>query len=242
MTVVQFNCKANRLAPVQSRPVTALHGVTLRRSTTAQQLADLLAERIMAGAFAPGERLRESAIASELGVARNTVREAVRTLELGGLVRYEVNRGAVVISPTPESLDDVYTARERLETAAASRVPTPAQLRAVEAAYEALVDAAHSRDAGRIVEVDLAFHSAIVAILASTRLEQFYADLTQELRFYLMVLSVADREFDNPTALLEEHEVILDALRSGDPGAAVRAVRAHIETNSARLKEILAAR
>ncbi|HEX4816884.1 MAG TPA: GntR family transcriptional regulator [Nonomuraea sp.] len=222
--------------------MSALDGVVLRRSTTAQQLADLLFERVLSGAFKPGDRLRESAIAGELGVARNTVREAVRMLELSGLVRYEVNRGAVVISPTAESLDAVYTARERLEATAASKPPSAGQLKAIEAAFEALVDAAESRDAQRIVQLDLAFHASIVALLESSRLEQFYADLTQELRFYLMVLSVQDREFDNPSALIAEHQAILDAIRSGDPDKAVHEVRAHIQINAQRVKEILAER
>lgn len=78
--------------------------IKLRRTTTAQQVADGLSELIMSGRFEPGTRLRESAIAAELGVSRNTVREAVRVLQLGGLVRHEVNRGAVVITPTSENV------------------------------------------------------------------------------------------------------------------------------------------
>ena len=70
--------------------MSALDGIVLRRSTTAQQVADALSERILAGAFPPGDRLRESAIATELGIARNTVREAVRILQLGGLVRRDL--------------------------------------------------------------------------------------------------------------------------------------------------------
>lgn len=222
--------------------MSALEGLVVRRSTTAQQVADGLSERILAGAFAPGDRLRESAIATELGVARNTIREAVRILELSGLVRYEVNRGAVVISPTPENVEALYAARERLETAAVARTPTPEQLAGITAAFDALVEAADSHDARRIVDRDLAFHSAIVAALDSSRLDEFYAELTQELRFYLTVLSVEDREFENPGVVLAQHEAILSAIRSGDPDRAVAEVRNHIETNARRLKEILAER
>jgi DNA-binding GntR family transcriptional regulator len=222
--------------------MSALDGMVLRRSTTAQQLADGLSERILAGACAAGDRLRESAIASELGVARNTVREAVRILELSGLVRYEVNRGAVVISPTPERVDALYTARERLETAAVSRVPTSEQLAAISEAFDTLVQTADTQDARRIVEKDLAFHTAIVALLDSTRIDEFYAELTRELRFYLMVLSVEDREFESPDVLLAEHEAILAAIRSEDRARAVLEVGAHIETNAHRLKGILAGR
>jgi DNA-binding GntR family transcriptional regulator len=222
--------------------MSALDGMVLRRSTTAQQLADGLSERILAGGFAAGDRLRESAIATELGVARNTVREAVRILELSGLVRYEVNRGAVVISPTPERVDALYTARERLETAAVSRLPTSEQLAAISEAFDALVQTADTQDARRIVEKDLAFHTAIVALLDSTRIDEFYAELTRELRFYLMVLSVEDREFESPDVLLAEHEAILAAIRSEDRARAVLEVGAHIETNAHRLKGILAGR
>src|SRR3954454_16700008 len=156
--------------------MSALDGIELRRSTTAQQVADALSERILAGAFAPGDRLRESAIATELGIAPNTVREAVRILQLGGLVRHEVNRGAVVISPTAENVDALYTARERLETAAVSRVPSSEQLTAIVEAFDALAQAADSRDARLIVDKDLALHSAIVRLLNSSRLEEFYAE------------------------------------------------------------------
>ena len=220
----------------------ALDGLVVRRSTTAQQLADGLSERILAGAFPPGDRLRESAIAAELGVARNTIREAVRILELSGLVRYEVNRGAVVISPTPDNVEALYTARERLETAAVSRTPSPEQLATITGAFDALVEASESHDARRIADRDLAFHSAIVALLDSSRLDEFYAELTQELRFYLMVLSVEDREFENAGGVLAEHAAILSAIRSGDRDRAVAEVRAHIQTNAQRLKEILVER
>lgn len=195
----------------------------------------------MAGGFSAGDRLRESALAAQLGVARNTMREAVRILELSGLVRYEVNRGAVVISPTPAKVDSLYAARERLETAAAARVPTAEQLAAIIAAFDDLIRATESHSASSIVEKDLAFHAAIVAMLDSDRIDDFYAELTRELRFYLMVLSVQDREFENPaTTVLREHQVIVDALRAGNPDRAISEVRAHIDRNAARLKEILA--
>jgi DNA-binding GntR family transcriptional regulator len=222
--------------------MSALDGLVIQRQTAAQQVADGLAARILDGAFGAGDRLRESAIAAELGVARNTVREAVRILELSGLVRHEVNRGAVVISPTPEKVADLYAARERLETAAAARAPRPEHLAELRAAYERLEQAARTHEASRIVQVDLEFHSAIVAMHDSTRLDAFYRELMVELRFYLMVLSVADREYEQPEDLLVEHKEILMAIESGDRDAAVDLVRSHIDRNTARIVDIVAAR
>ncbi|MFD9703074.1 GntR family transcriptional regulator [Lentzea sp. NPDC059081] len=213
--------------------MSALEGLEVRRTTTAQQLADGLSERIMAGAFGPGDRLRESAIAAELGVARNTIREAVRILELTGLVRYEVNRGAVVIAPTREKVEALYTARERLETAAIARTPRPEQLEAITTAFEELEQAA--RTGVGIVDRDLAFHQAIVALLDSSRLDEFFASLTQELRFYLTVLSKSE----TPEEVVAEHRLILDAIRLGDRDRAVAEIRAHVEASVERLNELL---
>jgi DNA-binding GntR family transcriptional regulator len=215
--------------------MSALDGLEVRRTTTAQQLADGLAERIMAGAFGPGDRLRESAIAAELGVARNTIREAVRILELTGLVRYEVNRGAVVIAPTPENVEALYTARERLETAAVARTPRPGQLDAITAAFEQLREAARTGDLRAIVDRDLAFHQAIVALLDSSRLDEFFAAMTKELRFYLTVLTRSE----TPDEVVAEHQVILDAIRLGDRDRAAAEIRAHVDASVRRLKAML---
>lgn len=215
--------------------MSALDGLEVRRTTTAQQLADGLAERIMAGAFGPGDRLRESAIAAELGVARNTIREAVRILELTGLVRYEVNRGAVVIAPTPENVEALYTARERLETAAVARTPRPDRLDAITTAFEELREAARTGDLRAIVDRDLAFHQAIVALLDSSRLDEFFAAMTKELRFYLTVLTRSE----TPDEVVAEHQVIFDAIRLGDRDRAVAEIRAHVGASVQRLKAML---
>jgi DNA-binding GntR family transcriptional regulator len=219
--------------------VTSFQGLVVRRTSTAHQIADGLAERILSGAVMPGERLRESALAAELGVARNTIREAVRILELGGLVRHEINRGAVVIAPTVDALDALYVARERIETAAAAREPSAAQLAVIQDRFGALVETAASGDARRIVDADLAFHSAIVAVLDSSRIDGFFAKLVQELRFYLMVLSVDAREFEDPAGVIAEHEPIMRAIASGDRVEAERQARLHIDRNARRLQAIL---
>lgn len=214
-------------------------GITVTRTTAAQQVAAGLSERIMVGHFAPGSRLRESAIAAELGVARNTVREAVRILELGGLVRHEVNRGAVVISPTTESVRALYRARIELEAAAVRTPLAEHELTLLRRALAHLEETARTRGVRATIEADLEFHAAIVRMLGSRRIDEFYAGLTTELRFYLTVLSVEDREYDDPEAIISEHRAILTAIESGDPDRAAGALRAHVDENADRICEIL---
>lgn len=217
--------------------------IQLIRTTTAQSLAEALSDRILEGKFAPGERLRESAIASDLGVSRNTVREAVRVLELGGLVRYEVNKGAVVISPTPDTVRHLYVARARLEVAAARyRSESTNSLDGPRSAFAGLEAAAKTQDVHSIVTADLAFHSAVVGLLGSARLDDYYRDLTRELRFYLTVLSMEDKEFDRPESIVAEHAEIMVALESGDEEIAARTIEEHIHRNADRVCEIISIR
>lgn len=215
--------------------------IAIRRTTAAQQVADGLSELILSGHFAPGTRLRESAIASDLGVSRNTVREAVRILELGGLVHHRVNKGAVVIAPTPGAVRALYDARGELEVAAVRQPRGTSELGPLRAAFERLRTVAGTRAVHDIVTADLDFHAAIVALLASSRIDSFYADLTTELRFYLSALSLEDREYHKPEAIVAEHAAILQAIESGSPEHAVEQVREHVERNARRVCEIVAA-
>lgn len=216
--------------------------IRVEKTSTAQQIADGLTDLILAGRFEPGARLRESAIAGDLGVSRNTVREAVRIMEIGGLVRHEISRGAVVVAPTVESVQELYRARAHLETAAVRQPRTDAALEPARTALTRLKAAATTHEVAAIVSADLEFHTAIVGLLDSSRIDQFYRDLSTELRFYLTTLSVADREYDRPESVVAEHQVILEALESGDQQAAVEAIQRHIVDNAERLCEILRSR
>lgn len=214
--------------------------IDLRRTTAAQQVADGLSEMILSGKFAPGTRLRESAIAAELGVSRNTVREAVRVLQLGGLVRHEMNRGAVVITPTTDSVLALYGSRALLEVAAArGTVPAADLLDPVARALERLRRGVEARHGQEIVAADLAFHSAIVSMLGNPRIDGFYAELTRELRFYLTVLWIEDRELAQPEGLITDHVAILGALRGADRELAVRTLEVHIDENARRVCAVL---
>src|SRR5581483_3474572 len=90
---------------------------TIRRVSTAKQVAGALRTAILEGRLLPGTQLGEVQVAEGLGVSRNSVREAVRILEGEYLVRYEMNRGSVVAEFTDEEIDDLFAARAVLELA-----------------------------------------------------------------------------------------------------------------------------
>jgi DNA-binding GntR family transcriptional regulator len=219
-----------------------VENLTLRRTSTAQQVADGLTDAIMRGEMPPGAPIRESAIAASLGISRNTVREAVRVLQASGLIRHTMHHGATVVDPSQEDLDELYRARIALELSAASQPRTPEELAPARAALQELMTAYETHDPAVIAEKDLAFHAAIVSMLQSKRLNEFYAQLARELRFFLMVLSVENREYDSQEGVIEEHTSIMAALESGDPAKARAVLEEVLTVNAEKVRTIFAKR
>lgn len=216
--------------------------LALDRTSAAEQVADRLTRLILEGTLVAGERLRESALAQSLGISRNSVREGIRLLERGRLVRYEMHRGAVVATPSIDELDDLYRTRMHLETLAVGAEPTPEQVAALERAFEALVAAAHTGQAREIVAADMAFHSSLVARLGSERLSAFFETVATEMGYYLLILSHVDDEPGRvDEAVLAHHRRLLEAVVSGDAEAARAALAAHLRENHQRIRQILAA-
>jgi DNA-binding GntR family transcriptional regulator len=221
--------------------VTTVHNLTLRRTSTAQQVADGLADAIMRGELAPGSPIKESALATSLGISRNTVREAVRILELGGMVRYTLHHGFAVVDPSRDDLLELYRARRALEISAVRTPRTAEDLVPVRAALDTLMEAYKTEDAAEIAARDLDFHAAIVGMLGSKRIDAFYAQLVKELRYLLRVLFV-EREVEMQPGVVEEHQRIMAAVESGDPSHAVDVLTEVLTLNAETVLAIFAAR
>jgi DNA-binding GntR family transcriptional regulator len=211
-------------------------------SSTVQQVADGLTTMILNGRLKPGERLRESVLADNLGLSRNTVREAVRIVQAGGLIRHRPNHGAVVWDPTDAEIMDVYNARYYLETTAARSVSESTNLDEVHAAMDEFRAILRSGDPFKIVEKDLAIHSAMIGLLGSRKLRAFYQQLVTELRYFMFVLSTEKHEYEDPDALEAEHQNIITALETRDPFIAEKVVSDTIIDNRDVIRQIIATR
>jgi len=108
---------------------------------------------ILTGRYLPGKRLIESTIATESGVSRTPVREALRWLERDGVVSIEKNKGASVNQLTAQRVSDIYEFRARMEGFAAylaAERSTPDDHERIRAACEAFTDAIGSESSDRI--------------------------------------------------------------------------------------------
>jgi DNA-binding GntR family transcriptional regulator len=187
------------------------------RISTTQQVLRVLREAIVKGTLPPGEQLRETAIATRLGVGRGVVREALGHLVQEGLVQHELNRGAFVRSLTAEEGRDLYFAREAIEVAAVQRALEleDLDLSGVVKALEEIRDTARGggeRPSQHLIECDVAFHHELVELAASPRLSRAYATLAAETQMLL------HRHPPYPMkAYVEEHERLFAALSKRDP-------------------------
>jgi len=220
-------------APV---PIAGL-GATIQRQSTTAQVAGAIRDAILSGRIPPGTPLREAAMAAELKVSRNTVREAARVLEGESLVRYQMNRGIVVTEITAEDVRDIYAARSEVEGSGADAL-TASRDPAVYATMADLVtrieEAFAAGDASQVLDGDRQFHATLVAAAGSQRLSRFHASLQQELR---LALTLAERASHQLGRTADDHRDLLEALRASPANARAQLAR-HLQAGAAELERL----
>ncbi len=197
----------------------------------------------------PGAPLRELPLADELGVSRNSVREAVRILEGEYLVRYRMNRGTVVAEFSEEEIDDLFAARAVIELAGArglQELPPKERAAYLEQFVRDIEDANQSGDTAAAAAADEAFHTAIVAKAGNAHLLRWYEGLRNELRLALALAEQrrADLGRADTQASRErnDHRRLAKALQ-GSEQAGAKALSVHLAdgaTELRRLRKLLA--
>jgi DNA-binding GntR family transcriptional regulator len=206
----------------------------LERTTTGSQVERVLREMILDGRLVPGTHLRETQVAQSLGVSRNTLREALRSLAEYGLVTHHPHRGVVVTDLSAEDVADLFRLRLVLEQAGLAALTETSEL---ERATDAFAAALEQGDAVEALEEDFRFHRALVAALGSARLQAAHERAQGELRVVLLQL---DRDYEPPQA--EEHRAILAALLSGDRSGAAMSLGSHLDRAAERLRHLISVR
>jgi DNA-binding GntR family transcriptional regulator len=200
-----------------------------------------LRRRILAGEISPGRPLREVALAAELGVSRNTLREILLVLAAEGLVQHVPHHGARVVQLGVRDARDIYLVRQLVESAAVERAASR-PLEASEylsAAVRRLEDAAAAHDLDQLVEADLGFHRSLAAVLESDRLSAVFRTIEAQLRLAFSIVAFADREYEQPEPLVDEHRELQQLITDGDAARAKEALLAHLVKYETRLVAVL---
>ncbi len=190
-----------------------------------------LRRRLMAGAFMPGERLREEHIAAELSVSRTPVRSAIERLVADGLVKHEGRRGAVVLGWQDRDIDEAFELRMLLEpysAKAAAERATPEQILELERINQCMQDAVNSNDpdsVARVQHYNNQFHHALLNAAQSARVRSMVESL---LDMPIIIGSFYFYTRDDMLRSVEHHRQIIAALRARDAECAQIAVRFHL--------------
>ena len=206
-------------------------------------LADRISAKIIAGEYPPGSRLRQEVLAEEFSVSRTPIREALRQLEVRGVIQLRPNQGAIVPSPNANDIREAYQVRAELEGLAISL--------AVEWITDDQIDqmcCAQKKFAGTVdkliasrksnaksslnsvpswVESNDEFHGVIIDASRNRRLRQVIQDMHLGFTRNIMLTALmmdGRRMREN----VSQHEAILSSIRRHDAIEARKVMMHHI--------------
>ena len=198
-----------------------------------------LREAILRGELKPGERLMEIQLANKLGVSRTPIREAIRKLELEGLVLMIPRKGAEVAQITEKSLRDVLEVRRALENLAVQLAclrMSPQTLADLKAAARAFEEILGGEDVTAVAEADVAFHEVIYMATDNQRLISLLNNLREQMYRY-RVEYLKKKECHKQ--LLWEHQEIIRAIEAGEIDVATKITEQHIDNQVEAVSDAL---
>lgn len=205
-------------------------------AVASQRIADTLAGRILRGELVPGQRIKQDELAAELDASRIPVREALRILELRGLVTVRANAGAWVTSMSRRDLELSYEIRERIEPLLLlDSLPslTDEHLDDMRRTQDLI---AANEDVETFLDLDRRFHWASYAGSGATQLSSMVSRLWDTTQPYRRAF-VARAQAQDSWVISAEHELLLDALRRRDGDIAAHVLALHIRRTRVALLE-----
>lgn len=194
-------------------------------------------EDILSGTYSYGEELKENTIGQELGVSRTPVREALRQLELEGLVTIIPNKGAYVNGITIKDIRDIYEIRSYLEGLCARWACeniTKEQVDELEEIIYLSEFHAQKEHYEQILELDNKFHEVIYQASHSKMLNHVLSDFHHYVqRVRKTTLSAMQRAVNSN----REHTAILDAIKAHDGDRAEQLAKEHIQNTMENIRQ-----
>jgi len=188
-----------------------------------------LREAILEGKVKPGQRLMEVQLAEQLGVSRTPIREAIRKLELEGLVVMVPRKGAYVADVSFKDILNVLEIRASLESLAASLAAermTEDELQALEMKSYEFNKALERDDTEAMIQKDVELHDIIYKSTRNDRLISIVESLREQVQRFRVTYITDKNRFTNLTL---EHQRIIEAISNRDGEAAKKYAGEHIE-------------
>jgi DNA-binding GntR family transcriptional regulator len=203
-----------------------------------ERIADKLRELIVEAQIKPGDAIIETDLASQLGVSRAPLREALQILNTEGLIEIIPYHKTTVRKLTRRDITELYGLRSALESFALRLIikqNDPAAIVQLEAVYDQMVDAADRGEAAQASLLDHQFHTTIIHLSNHNLLIKMWSQVTQRVR---QVLALRDMRRTDIRKIARSHRVIIDAIIAGDTHHADDVIDAHIMDASALIVKI----
>jgi DNA-binding GntR family transcriptional regulator len=203
----------------------------------AERVVRQLREEIVGGQIAPNERIKQSAVAERLEVSRLPVREALRQLEMEGLVSLERDVGARVTPLDPQALIEIYLVREALEPILTSHAATrlgPEEVERLREVNEAGEKAAEVEDHSAYLVADRQFHGAIFDAAGLPTINGVIRGMLQNADRYRRAYSLLPHRLETSVV---EHRMILESIGRGAAEDAGELHRIHIRRTRLTLSQ-----
>lgn len=190
----------------------------------------ILRDKILNEEYTKGQKLNEVVLAKELSISRTPIREALKQLELEGLVRSIPNKGVYVIGFSPRDIDDMFEIRLALEGLAIELAidrMDEEHMNHIKEIFELMEFYTAKDDQKKISVLNIQYHDAIYQSTCS----QYFAQLLKDINYYVSVTS--RHSISQPERLdtaLEEHKAIYDAIVAKDKVKARQMIQKHIRS------------
>ncbi|MCJ7688098.1 MAG: GntR family transcriptional regulator [Clostridiaceae bacterium] len=200
-----------------------------KRSLIRDEISEYIKEAILSGELKPGDRIVETRWARELGVSQSPVREAIRELEMIGLVENTPFQGSYVKELTIKDIRDSYRVRLSLETLGMKEAVasiTDEQLLKIYKVMKDMEAAAENLDFNLYIKLDTLFHLKIIEVSQNKTLLRLWSQCYIREWTHIGTKKLLGRSLEN---LATRHETIYEALAARDEKSAVKAVVTHLE-------------
>jgi DNA-binding GntR family transcriptional regulator len=204
----------------------------LQGRPTAELIADQLREQIVQGIFRPGEQINESILAVQLNTSRSPVREAVQRLCQEGILTSKRNHGVFVLEISIQDSREIYAVREAMERSAVATLlnSSPRHIKNTCQALKRILSTMTKQVAitnwQSIAQLDIQFHTTIVAAAGNSRLTRIYKTLAAESTMCILNLEVS---YPQAQTLIQEHQNIFNLLEAGNREELQKALKHHLQ-------------
>jgi DNA-binding GntR family transcriptional regulator len=212
------------------------------KPTIAETIGKQLANRILTGEYAPGQRIEEQELALQFGVSRTPVREALRQLAAAGLVSMRPHCGVTVMNPELSEVAEMFEALGEIEALCArfsAQRMTPIERHKLQRQVEDTESRVAAQDFENYSDANEALHKMIYAGARNASLEALALQLWNRLAPFRR--SVFFRQRGRLERSLEEHRRVVGAIARGDAEQAAVAMREHVVNSGANAIDFLAA-